>query len=341
MKILLVGMDWHGGITQYCKNALKEFGHELELFMYEKTPVALTLWERARNKLYRSFRLYHTSSKEVEIQKMNNNLLSEALALRPDMLFIIKGETIFPETLEQIKKKTEAVIISWWIDNPLLECNGPYILKSTLYIDHLFIFDTFYVDYLKKAGFKNVSYLPFACDPKVHKKVRLTLEEKRLYSSDVSFLGIFYGFRQEILSQLFDYDLKIWGIGDKAFSDRFKGKVSNRLIPIEEATKIYNASKIVLNINHPQSVNGTNTRTFESAGCAAFQLTENKPEMKNLFLLGEEAICYSGVNELRSLIKYYLEHPEEREKIAKRGQARAYQDHTYKKRMQTVLETIG
>lgn len=340
MKILLLGSDWHGGFTEYCRGALNDLGHDVKVFYYEKSTAVLPLWKKLKNRFYLHFRSLKNIEIRVNNSKMNSELLKEALSIKPDMILILKGETVFPETLAQIKSKLEVPIVSWWIDNPLLRNNATYILKSIPYIDHIYIFDSYYINDLLNVGFKKVSYLPFACDPSVHKSIRLTKEENELYSCDISFIGLNHTHREKILYELFDFNIKVWGCGWKKLKKISNDKIINRVVSVEEAVKIYNASKIVLNINHPQSKNVTNTRTFEAAGCGAFQLTENLPEMGKLFDLGKEAVCYKDIDDLKSLVKYYLENSKEREEIARRGQQRVYRDHTYKQRMREIIDSV-
>lgn len=337
MKILLVGSDWYGGVTEYCEDALNDLGHTVRKFYYEKDYASLSLLGKIQARFIRTFQ----SGKDSAVVKMNAYLLKEALVFKPDMILIIKGQVIFPETLAQIKAITDIPIVSWWIDDPLLKTNGPYILRSAKHIDYMFIFDPFYIGDLIKAGFKKTYYLPFACSPKIHKKNNLSVGEIDYYSSDVSFLGIISDFRQEILRQLLDFDLKIWGMSYLSNNDEFKKYMVNRLIPNKEAINIYNASKIVLNINHPQSVSATNTRTFEAVGCGAFHLTDDKKEIHNLFSVGTEIDCYEGISDLRGKIKYYLNNPDKRQEIASRGQERAYREHTYVHRMESLLKIVN
>jgi len=333
LKILLVGFEWQGGITEYCEDALNDLGHTVKKFYYENHFVTLPLLGKIKRKLIR-----HFQGNKVNI---NDKLLKETLVFKPDLLLVLKGETIFPETLAQIKTKMDIPIASWWFDNPMLEVNGPHILRSAQYIDYMFIFDTFYIEDLIKTGFKKTYYLPFACNPKVHKKINLSAKEKDLYTSDISFLGIISDFRQEILRQLLEYNLKVWGVGALPNNDELKRNMINRIIPIKEAVKIYNASKIVLNINHPQSVFATNTRTFEAVGCGSFHLTDDKKEIHNLFSVGTEIESYKNIYDLKEKIEYYLDNPEKRQEIASKGQERAYREHTYVHRMRNLIKIVN
>ena len=51
-------------------------------------------------------------------------------------------------------------------------------------------------------------------------------------------------------------------------------------------------------------------------------------------------VCYKDLDELRSLIKYYLRNPDEKAEIAARGQLRAKRNHTFENRMREMLSII-
>jgi spore maturation protein CgeB len=111
--------------------------------------------------------------------------------------------------------------------------------------------------------------------------------------------------------------------------------------------KIFNASAINFNLHsspYHEGVNPhgdyVNPRTFELAGCKAFQLVDHRTHLPDLFRVGEEVVCFSTMAEARQLTSYYLSHATERDAIAARAQARALKDHTYKQRMQAMVEAV-
>ena len=94
----------------------------------------------------------------------------------------------------------------------------------------------------------------------------------------------------------------------------------------------------VINVLNQQGRGANNLRTFEATGLGCFLLTEWSPEHAgDLFVEGEELVCFSDAAELRSKLLHYLQRPEEREAIARRGQARTLRDHTLTKRLEAVL----
>jgi hypothetical protein len=66
-------------------------------------------------------------------------------------------------------------------------------------------------------------------------------------------------------------------------------------------------------------------KSIEIAACGGFLLALRTPGHQACFKENEEAVFFSTIEECAEKVRYYLEHPEEREAIARRGHARATQ----------------
>ncbi len=100
-------------------------------------------------------------------------------------------------------------------------------------------------------------------------------------------------------------------------------------------------SRITLNrhINVAENY-ANNMRLYEATGVGAMLITEKKDNLHELFEAGREVVTYSSKEEAAELVRYYLQHPAEAEKIAKAGQARTLRDHTYKQRMKELVPIL-
>ncbi len=87
-----------------------------------------------------------------------------------------------------------------------------------------------------------------------------------------------------------------------------------------EVPYIFNKSKINLNITSKTITSGIPQRVFDILSCGGFCLTNYQKEIDEYFVDGEELVMYRSMEDLENKIQYYLEHEEEREKIARRGQ---------------------
>ena len=75
-----------------------------------------------------------------------------------------------------------------------------------------------------------------------------------------------------------------------------------------------------------------NMRIFETLGTGCFLITEHFEGLKRYFKPDEELVTFRSKDELIEKIRYYLDHPKEREAIAKRGQKRCLSDYSMEKR---------
>lgn len=130
-----------------------------------------------------------------------------------------------------------------------------------------------------------------------------------------------------------------------------KIKLGDWMTPEDTAT-YYNGAKIVIN-HHRSSDDDTinansrkvkalsvNPRTFEISGCGTLQLSDIRHDMDQLYSPGTEIETYGSYAELMDKIDYYLRHEEERQRIALKGLMRTRKDHTYHKRLSSMLRII-
>lgn len=99
-----------------------------------------------------------------------------------------------------------------------------------------------------------------------------------------------------------------------------------------------NSYKIHFNCNISNDIN---YRTFETTGCGTFLLTNYTPGLEKLFDIGKEIVVYESIEDMDNKVKYYLDNPEERNKIANAGHERAKKDHTYFERAKKLINIIN
>lgn len=285
------------------------------------------------------------------LEKENKELISTLKREKPDLLFVIKGDHLFPETLKEVKNEMACPIISYIWDDPFYSYAGRFsddYRKSNfeegmhLY-DFIFVYDTFYVEQIKKRGIVNVEYLPLATDPQRYRKIEISEEDSRNYGYDLCFVGVPYPNRIKILDSLKHYNLGVFGDGwVKYFLQKgqrapfyYKGKAVG-----EKVLKIYLSSKIVLNIHDPEAREGLNTRTFDILACGASELVDYKKNLEMHFKVGDEIAAFKDKEELFKLVNYYLYHGDLLKDISNKGRQRVLNEHTWVHRVSKVINTI-
>lgn len=332
MKILIVGVEQIKKDERYMddkgwsfQKAFEKLGLKTESFFYKKKGNLVFLEKNKRIKdLWRFY--------------MNKRLIDQVKKSKPDILLILKGETIQPETLWKIRKKTHALIVNVFPDNPLYM--GKFEAIEPCH--YFFVKDSYILSVLRGAGLKNIHYLPQCSDPDVHRPLILGEEDKKLYNTDLSLIGSMYPYRVKLIEQIVSFKPSIWGRGWSKISNKeilklYRGKD----IRGTQKVKAINGSAISLNPHHPlNDIHGVNRRTFDIAACKGFQIADFKKDVEKVFKPNEEIICYKTIDELKKLIEYYLLHVDERIQIAEAAYKKFLMKHTYYHRAKEILEII-
>jgi len=257
---------------------------------------------------------------------------------RPDIMLVFKGEVFPPHVAERARKTSGVRSVLWFPDDP--RYLRSLLLAIAPSFDLVAVSSTATVPVLRRTGNNSAIRMPFGCDPNIHRSLG------RDKTFDLTFVGTYYPERARMLTNVLAKNLKVWGsywnlpwvprrLRNSAMSSRSYGG---------NLVEILNRSKITINIHHRTDLNAPgkiNMRVFEAAACGTFQLTDNALGLGEFFDIGREIICYESPEELVELVDYYLDAKEERDEIARAAQKRAYEDHTYVKRVVSMLDAMG
>jgi hypothetical protein len=117
-------------------------------------------------------------------QRFGRGSWRKGFAFKLDFIYTVNHIGIIPDLLTSRK----IFHASWFIDDPFLWWLGKESMKRSIFpYCILFACDRTYIDRLKRVGFENVYYLPFATNPKIFRPIKLTREEIERYNCNVSF----------------------------------------------------------------------------------------------------------------------------------------------------------
>lgn len=113
-----------------------------------------------------------------------------------------------------------------------------------------------------------------------------------------------------------------------------RGKVSYE----EEAPKVYHLSRINLNVTLRAIESGVPQRVYDIMAVGGFVMTNYQPEVESLFEVGKEIVVFHDEEEMMEQIEYYLNHEEERLRIAMNGYQKVQERYRYDDAVKQILE---
>lgn len=288
--------------------ALRNLGHEVVFF-------------ESFNKNYYS-----------DFSDLNYLLLEKVSQENPDVILcVMLGYEIWLETLQLIRQGTRSLIMSWSTDD-----SWKYEQFSRLISPYFDLYATTYPDAVAKSrrdGFDNFVLTQWAANSDRFNEP-LPASQCR-YA--VSFIGTNYGNRPQWIAALREHGITV---------DCFGYGWENGPVAAEDIPKIMRNSDISLNFGDsgivmrgiiPGKSRQIKARVFEVPGAGGFLMTEFADGLDNFFRIDEEIAVFEGVSELAEKIKYYLKHPDVRDRLAIAGHVRTREEHSYERRFSEIL----
>lgn len=185
-------------------------------------------------------------------------------------------------------------------------------------------------------------YLPHAYDPARHRPDGPVCDESE--RADVLFIGTGFPERRRLLESV-DWtgiDLRLGGLWPGLVEPYYLAdRLTWECMANADTLRLYRGAKIVLNPHrYHATAESANPRTFEAAAVGAFQITDYRQEVADLF--GDSVPTYDpGVPwQLEALVRRYLADDGERARLAAAAQRRV-QGQTFEARARTIVETMA
>jgi len=215
-------------------------------------------------------------------------------------------------------------ILYWW---DAFHAMFSVVAQIPLVFDKVYISEFVDVQHLKLCGFNNVEWLPGAFHHDLYKPIEMTKEY------DIGFIG-----------QLNDSVCRK-KLTRKSMMDHLAQNYKSLIAQNVRGTDVndaYNKSKILVERTIFCNIG---TRLFETVGSGGFTLINKYPcynGIDQLGLDGTHFVTYDeSVEDLENKIRYYLDHEDERNKIAKTGSEYFLNHHTYKHRIDKILKDFN
>lgn len=342
IHVAVVGPIYGGSlpIARYTVSALEQLGHRVTWIDHSPHHASYDMMSGLKESRHR-----------LTLHSRLADLLGQVTIARiaedpPDVVLALAQAPMTLPLLEHLRKK-QFVTAMWFVENYR---HLTYWQQVAAGYNHWFVIQKEAChEALRYAGAKQVSYLPMAAEPSIHRPLTLTTEEHTTLGADVSFVGAGYANRRALLPHLVtkEWMFKLWGNEwDNA------GPLTNVLqragerIDTDTCVKIFNATKVNINL-HSWTGEGldpdgdfVNPRTFELAACGAFQIVDKRTLLPEIFT--REQIATAGrPDEFLPRVSQWLHDEAGRKQMADAARERVLAEHTYVHRMQQLLAEIG
>jgi spore maturation protein CgeB len=255
---------------------------------------------------------------------LNKCLLEAVSEINPDILFTVHMEyELWIETLEIIGAREGITTISWaaddsWKYKEVSRFVGPsYHLMTTTY--------AYMLDRYRADGIAQVFLTQWAASSDFL-SAPLKASSCRY---PVTFVGAAHGNRRDRIEYIraAGFDVMCFGHGWE-----------NGPVDAQTYAQICRESFISLNFANSRGPNQIKARCFEVLGAGGALLTEEVEGIENYYRVGEEVEVFNSDARLIERLRYFYDNPDIRDQMAIAGSRRTASEHTYERRLQSVLK---
>ncbi len=194
----------------------------------------------------------------------------------------------------------------------------------SMLFDLVFVFHPGYDTEFRAAGHPGAHFIPHAIEPPLF----LSEEPGRVF--DIGWVGQsrgpLYRTRERLLPEL---------------SRSFRMNDWRRRHEPQEMARVYRQSRIVVNIARDDFPQDANMRAFEAMAAGALLLTSLPTELSQIGF--EDGVHFVGFHrevEIAPLVRKYLLEESARQRIAELARDKVLREHSYDRRVETILELV-
>jgi spore maturation protein CgeB len=337
MHILVIGKFYTEGFALHIAETLDAMGHCVRRFEPGfRAKQTGSAWHRVNQ--VRGV-IHGATDKIPAVRARRSRRLWDVVERGPVDVVIVCHDFLSPNEVGELKRRSGAQVALWFPD-ALVNFGVGYFLNAPY--DALFFKDPFILHALGGALRSPAYYLPECFNPHRH-RLPPGAQVRPEYRCDVCTAGNMHSWRVLTFSHLSEFDVKMWGkpaplwMPTSGIARMYQGS------PVYNETKAeaFLGAKVVLNSMHYGEIWGLNVRAFEASGVGAFQMVDWRPGLAQLFEDGRELISFRGIEDLKHKLRYWLPRDDERREIAAAGMRRAYQEHTYRHRLDLLLSSLA
>jgi spore maturation protein CgeB len=281
---------------------------------------------------------------------INESIISAVRKFRPDIVFVVKGNSIYPWTLRKIKKiNCNIKLVSWSLDDMYAMHNRSlYYSYGLKFYDHVFTTKSYNISELALIGAKDVHFLYQAYSTWKH--LNKDINAIRVPKRDVSFIGHAEKERFNSILHLAKHGIKVniaggGGWNKKTYTTAHKNiSFQHQDLHGQDYCDFIAESKINLCFLRKINRDLHTSRSIEIPASGGFMIAERTNEHETLFEDKKEAVYFNDNDDLLKNIQYYLSDKNEKERyrILKNGHQRCLiNNYSYEDMVERILSVVA
>lgn len=287
---------------------------------------------------------FMAQARRAGVARMREDLVALADECKPDLaFFFLFTDQLDAQTIEAVGRAGGCPTVNWFADDHWRFEDFTRHLAPAF--DLAVTTDEDSLPKYRLLPDTRVHLSQWACNRYAYGRVTCELRH------DVTFVGQPHGERRKTVAMLAQEGLPVecWGFGWPA------GTIEHAAM-----VEVFASSRINLNLSNSSQVPGLKAmvrrmlrfkvpaprpaqikgRNFEVPGCGGFLLTERVPHLERYFELDQEVAIFEGEGDLAEKVCYWLDHEDERGRVAEAGYRRVMAEHTYDHRFAAIFEEL-
>jgi spore maturation protein CgeB len=269
--------------------------------------------------------------------------LRETYAVRPEVIWVDQGLLLSSSVIREVQSALGVKVVHYTPDSIHAPGMGRVLRGAVSTYDLCITTKMRELPDYRALGAREVLFTFQGFDPGIH----LPPQDPgpKQYTADAVFVGQCMRERREyleVLARQTSASLRIYGRGWRARRrNALGGAITGQWLSGREYGQALGAARIGLCFLNTEVGDDYTTRSFEIPACGVFMLAQRSRAHEELFVAGVEVDFFASPAELVEKVAYYLEHPDERERIAAAGREKVWSaDWTWEARMSQCIETI-
>src|SRR5690606_37491883 len=210
-------------------------------------------------------------------------------------------------------------LVNFLTDDPWNRAHyAPWFLAALPLYDHVWSPREAIMDDLRRAGVRQVDYLPFAYNPAVHyPQAPATDAERERYDTDVLLVGGADADRVPLVAPLVRAGVRVALYGGYWHRHAATRRHAKGLLDAEGLRKATSGARVCLGLVRRANRDGHAMRTFEVPAMGGCLLVERTPDHERLFGAENEAVLYfTTTGDIVERVRWLLERPADRARLA-------------------------